>query len=79
MTSNKEPRLEVHSITFARTVDTSVSPTRVLAKQRLFLSDAKLSAGLTLFTTDVVVSRFFDAVSRDRDVEITSTANDNET
>ena len=27
----------------------------------------------------VLVSRFFDAVSQDRDVEITSTANDNET
>ena len=72
----------MHSITFPRAVDpSSVSSTRVLAKQRLFLSDAKLPAGIdsSCSRQDVLVSRFFDAVSQDRDVEITSTANDNET
>ena len=47
MTSNKQLRLEIQSITLSKTVDTFVSPTRVLAKQRLFLSDAKLPAWVT--------------------------------
>ena len=43
--TNNSPRNSQHH--FSKAVDPSVSPTRVFAKQCLFLSGAKLLAGLT--------------------------------